>query len=167
MSRDGGFTRADVDTGMLDDPKFRKLGQLHPDLFVSSVVAYLAVLLASWRAGNRAALDEAWPLLLAADPAVADALREVRLLDARQRIPARVWRSWFQPAFERREKRRENASAGGRAAHGLPRKPPGANGATVEQQSTDSRPDRSHPTGPYQQEFGRATADGEGLADVV
>ena len=59
MSRDDGFTRADIDVGLLDDPKVRRLIRSIKDesLVARCIVAYTAVVLASWDRGERISLE--------------------------------------------------------------------------------------------------------------
>ena len=119
MSRDDGFEIADVDVKLLDDPKVRALVRAcsgNEYLLNRCVVAYVALVLASWRDGVRATLESAAPLWLDADQLaeVGDRLRHAKMLDG-NRLPKRSWDSWFGPAQARREQRRE-ASAVANAA---------------------------------------------------
>jgi hypothetical protein len=173
MTRGAGFTIMDLSVNVHDDPKFRRIARSHPTLYASAFTAYLAVVAASWRAGERVTLADAWPPLLAPDDAVEVALHEVGLLDSRGRVTARAWASWFSPAFERREKARENGSRGGRAAHGLPPRsgdPEGSGGrATLERRLGDARPVplRSDPTRPGRSDPGDGRTSEEVESDVV
>src|SRR5688500_17359274 len=49
QTRDDGFARADIDVGLLSDPKMRRLARRLPDegAFASAVVAYVSTLLES------------------------------------------------------------------------------------------------------------------------
>jgi len=121
MSRDDGFDVADVATGHLDDPKVKALWrELAPDQARMSraLMLHFATLLASWRQGCRVTVDEAVPVWLAPDAELVTALVAVRLLDRTRRIPARSWKGWFGPAWERREARRESGRLGGLRARG-------------------------------------------------
>ena len=42
------------------------------------------------------------------------ALRTVNLIDEESRLPESAWTSWYTPAFNRREKRKESGAEGGR-----------------------------------------------------
>jgi hypothetical protein len=97
----------DVSTSIVDDPKFRKLYRHAPDHAGAAFAAYIATVAESWKAGCRVNVDDAWPAFVPFDKAAVEALIHVGLLDARGAIPARSWRSWFGPAFERRANARE------------------------------------------------------------
>jgi hypothetical protein len=113
MSRPDGFNIMDVSTSIQDDPKFRRLARAHPDLWASALGLYVVLLAASWKAGDRVMLSDAWPLFLPIDPAVVAAL-SVELLDDEGRIPEDTWQGWYGPAQERREARRDSGRLGGR-----------------------------------------------------
>lgn len=106
MSRDQGFTTADVHVGLLDDPKVRKLWRRlkDPAAMDAAIVTYLAVLLGSWAAGERVTAEDVAPLW--AGDLDLSALQHVGLLDPEGRIPEHAWSSWFGTADERREKAR-------------------------------------------------------------
>lgn len=119
MSRDDGFDVADVATGHLDDPKVKALWrELAPDQSRMSraLMLHFATLLASWRQGCRVTVDEAVPVWLEPDVELVAALVTVKLLDHARRVPARSWRGWFGPAWDRREARREAGRKGGQAS---------------------------------------------------
>jgi hypothetical protein len=97
----------DVSTSVCDDPKFRRLQRENPELVAASFVAYMATMAESWKAGRRVSVDDAWPAFLAFDQAVCDALTRVGLLDRRGLVNSKAWRSWFEPARERRGKARD------------------------------------------------------------
>lgn len=109
MSRDAGFAVADVSTSMLDDPKFRALWRTlgDPAAMSRGVLLYVATLLESWRAGERAAATAAAPMWLDGVPELEAALRAAGLIDDEGMIPAHAWQSWFVPAVERRDATRE------------------------------------------------------------
>ena len=109
MSRDEGFRNADVAVAMLDDPKFRTLARSTRDecVLARCVTAYVAVVLASWGAGERVTLEDAAPLWLAELEDLGARLAAVELLDADGRIPTDAWSNWYLPAEERQEKSRE------------------------------------------------------------
>lgn len=134
-SRDDGFSIMDISTSIHADPKFRRLCRLHPDLLAPAFMVYVSVLAESWRAGRRVTLDDAWPLLLPYDQAVADALK-VQLLDHEGRIPERAWRAWYGPASERREARRASGRIGGRRSGASRRE------ASLQHRSNDAEPYR-------------------------
>lgn len=116
MSRDDGFAIADVSTSLYSHPRVVALARLLRDgtQTAAHVAIFEAVLLASWGAGRRLTLDEACPAwwLDPVDELRAN-LQAVGLLDSEARIPDDSWASWFEPAFERREARRESGRLGG------------------------------------------------------
>lgn len=148
MSRGDGFPTADVDTHVLDDPKFRALWRALNDQaqMCEAFTAYQSVLLASWATGERVTIEESAPLWMQLDTGLVDALMRVGLLDDEHRIPGRAWVSWYLPAYERREARRESGRLGGRAS-GRGRRPTDPQ-PPVEQRSSDVEPDRPDGTGP-------------------
>lgn len=162
MSRDDGFAVMDVSTDILNDPKFRKLQRLHPELVGQGCTAYLAVMAESWKAGRRLPLADAWPAVLAFDPAVERALVDVGLLDRKSFVPQKVWDNWFTPAFKRREATRERwRRANENRANGstnnsaqpttdTPRPPRGSNADTGAIPSVPSVPSESIPPIPPQ-----------------
>lgn len=115
MSRDDGFPRADVDSGYLEDAKMRDLWQRLRDQerMARAVCIHAAVLLGSWRHGERLTAYQACPLWLAADDDLLVALRAVRLLDKTDRIPSTSWSKWFGEAQKRRGNRSDAGRLGG------------------------------------------------------
>lgn len=113
MSRDDGFTVADRDVGLLSDPKviraYRRLG-------FAAVVAFEAVVDASWEAGYRVTLEEAM-LRLPYDfgdwTAVTETLLAEGLIGDDGLVMDESWERWFRPAWERRENRRRSGAIGG------------------------------------------------------
>lgn len=105
MSRGRGFDHADIDAGLLDDPKFRALARSIRDegVLARCCIGYVAVVTGSWSAGDRVSLDEAAPVWLTALDDLRERLQAVGLLDGDGRIPAHAWESWFRPADGRRE----------------------------------------------------------------
>ena len=110
MSRDGGFTRADIDTGLFADTKVVALARRlrDPVQTAAHVALYTAVVLVSWGADERIPLEDAVPAWWL-DPIdeVRANLQAVRLLDSDGRIPEHAWASWYAPATERRANTRE------------------------------------------------------------
>lgn len=119
MSRTG-FPNADIDVGILHDPKVIALHRRGQDHHATAdhVMLYLALILESWSRGGRATLDEAapawWPEPL--DPS-AMALRAVGLIDDENRIVTHAWESWFGPARDRRAARQFEGSVSGLMSH--------------------------------------------------
>jgi len=115
MSREDGFSIADVDTSMLDDPKFRTLWRRLRGRAAmgQAVTVYLAAVLESWRSGERSTADDAAPTWLGDVSGPVAALSAVGLLDEAGKVPEHAWLSWFVPAFDRREARRAAGSIGG------------------------------------------------------
>ncbi|MFI5259495.1 MAG: hypothetical protein ACHQ01_07805 [Candidatus Limnocylindrales bacterium] len=109
MSRNDGFSIADLSTSLLDDPKFRALWRRlnDPSAMGQAVTVYLAAVLESWRSGERSTAIDAAPMWLADVNNIIVALTEVGLLDEAGRIPDRAWQSWFGPASGRRNATRE------------------------------------------------------------
>ena len=152
MSRDDGLARADIDTGLLSDPKVLTLARRLRDRLRTSgaLVLYTGVLLASWRAGRRLALEETVPGWWL-DPweDLAAELVGVHLLDTEQRIPEHAWEGWYGPARDRLEHFRELGSRGGKAraqahaqAHGI------AHAQAQPGQPANQASQPSQPTGP-------------------
>lgn len=114
MSRQGGFSRADVDSSMLEDTKFRRLWRETRDhaLMSEAVVVYLATLLRSWRDGEQIAAEDALPLWMAPNSDAIDALVRVGLFDKDHSIPKRSFASWYGPASERRRRWQEAGKEG-------------------------------------------------------
>jgi hypothetical protein len=126
VSRDG-FATADVDTGLMADPKVVALARRlrDPAPTMAAVGLYQAVVLASWHAGERVTLEDAVPgWYLDSVDGFADHLVTVGLLDAEHRVPEHAWEGWYGTARDRRQYYRDLGSKGGKAAHGLP--PPSA-----------------------------------------
>lgn len=117
MSRDDGFAIADVDVGYLDDAKIRALVRSTKDqgLVCRAIVAHLSVVLASWKAGELVALEDAAPMWLDGIEDLAERLQAAGLLE-RGRIRPGPWEAWFGPARDRRLKRRAAGAEGGRAS---------------------------------------------------
>jgi len=105
MARGSGLPRVDVDCGIAEDPKFRRLARAHSDLAASAFTAYVALLGASWRAGERVAIADAWPSWLPENADVVAAL-SAELIDAEGRIVEHAWDSWYGEAAGRVEKLR-------------------------------------------------------------
>ena len=74
------------------------------------------------------------------------ALREAGLLDDENRIPQRSWDSWFGPANERREQRREAGRLGGTLSR--PKQRLSDAEAALEQRLSDAEPVRTVPSVP-------------------
>ena len=120
MRRDEGFPIADISTAMLDDPKIKTLARTLRDEATMSkaVVLYLAAVLASWGAGDRATAEDAAPLWLTPDADLLTKLEVVGLLTPDHRIPERTWKAWHGPAYDRRQSYKERGQLGGLRAHG-------------------------------------------------
>jgi hypothetical protein len=118
MSREAGFSIADIDSGFVADPKVVALARRLHDQNVTAAycLLYLSLVLASWKAGKRLTLDEGAPAWWT--DSLDDArghLEAVDLLDVDGRIHDRAWEGWFGPASARREERREAGRRGGHA----------------------------------------------------
>ena len=104
MTRDAGFTHADVDVGLLDDPKMRQLiRSTDESLALRCAIGYIATLLTSWQRGAPVALEDAAPLWLTALDEVGEHLARVGLLGDDHQVPPKPWASWFGAAAARRE----------------------------------------------------------------
>ncbi len=117
MNREDGFPIADIDVGLFHDPKVIALVRAVKDERCAMVHLglYQSLVLASWGAGDRLVLDEALPAWWMGDvePTRA-ALLAAKLIDAESRVPVASWESWYVPAYDRREKRRQSGAEGGR-----------------------------------------------------
>ena len=130
MSRDDGFRIADVDVGILDDPKVRALVRSTRDesLVARCITGLLSVITASWAAGDRVSLDDAAPAWLTGLDDLRERLLEAALLDADGRLPERSWTAWYGPARSRQEAARERW----RRANDNRRKAPSPRGDSVD-----------------------------------
>jgi hypothetical protein len=117
MNREDGFPIADLDVGLFHDQKVLALARRlrnERDTAVS-IALYTSLVLESWAAGDRVTLDDALPAWCVESPDTIRAdLQAVGLIDDESRIPATSWTSWYVPAFDRREKRRQSGAEGGR-----------------------------------------------------
>jgi hypothetical protein len=115
MPRDDGFAVADVSTSKHTDPKFRRMWRWLGDEaeMNAAAVLYEAVCLASWQQGEPVEADEAAPFWMTDTQKPMLILQKVGLLDDDGRIPDHAWQSWYLPAYERREQRREAGRLGG------------------------------------------------------
>lgn len=146
MARDEGFAVADTATDKLDDPKFRRLWRELRDesALNAAVVLHEAVTLKSWATGERVMAEDAAPFWMVDYDTPTKHLQSVGLLDATGKLPAKAWRSWFGPAYARREKRRENGEKGGRP----PRNPAQNTETDVEPEPNQSVNDGEPDTNP-------------------
>jgi hypothetical protein len=118
VSRYDGFAVADVSTALFTDAKVRRLWRLvapDSDAMCQAMVVYLPVVTSSWEAGERVDVDGSLPPWLSPGPEIVEALRKVKLLDGRRKIPLNAWEGWYGPAHARREERREAGRRGGLA----------------------------------------------------
>lgn len=97
----------DVSVDIVNDTKIRKLYRHAPEHAGAGVVAYIATMGESWKAGHRVTVEDAWPAYLPFDQVAVDAMIHVALLDSKGLVSAKAWRSWFTPAQTRREAVRE------------------------------------------------------------
>jgi hypothetical protein len=141
VSRDDGFTVADIDSSYLEDAKMRALWQRlrDPALMAQAVVLHKATLLASWRHGERVTVAESAPTWLPVNAELVEHLVAVRLLDKVGKVSPTSWRHWFGAANDRRAKRRDAGQKGG-IRSGQARSNASA---SVEQPSSDAEPDRT------------------------
>jgi len=124
MSR--GFQLANVDVGILQDPKCVKLIKLVPDEGerASTMLVYEQTMFESWRVGERVTASEAEILWEPTETRVA-ALQKVGLLDDEGRVTESAWDKHYGEALRRIEQRREAGRIGGHASaakrkHGSP-----------------------------------------------
>jgi hypothetical protein len=134
MAKADGFQTMDVATDLLNDPKFRRLYRLHPDLWMPSVIAYWSLLSDSWREGQRLTIGETWRGELQPNDAIAAAMREVGLIDREERIPTAPWDDWYGKVQKRRTNNRakwNRANDRRRSTASTSRSPRGDNGGTA------------------------------------
>jgi hypothetical protein len=94
MSGRAGFPTADIDVGLLHDPKVIQLARRLQDASATAahMAIYGALILESWSRGDRATLDESAPAWWVDSlEQVAENLAAVGLLDEERRIPAHAW----------------------------------------------------------------------------
>lgn len=115
MSRGAGFPIGDRSTRTLYDVRLiRAARRAGP----AAVIAWDAIVDASWEAGCRVAFDDAvdpLPYDMTDSTEIRAALVSVGLLDTAGLIREESWGNWFLPAYERREKCRETGRRGGLA----------------------------------------------------
>ena len=119
MSREEGFAIADIDVGLYSDPKVIALARRlrDPVKTMAYVGLYHAAVLESWAAAQRVSIVDAAPAFwLEPLDEVQQLLEAVGLVDADGRPIETAWRSWFTPAWQRREKRRAAGREGGLAS---------------------------------------------------
>lgn len=145
MSRDDGFAIADIDTGLLADPKIVALARRlrDPVQTAAHVALYVGLILESWGAGERLTFDAALPAWWLEDAgAIRANLAGVGLIDESGRLPDHAWTGWYEPARNRREARRAAGSKGGQT------KPRSSNAPTsLKPRSSDAQA-TLNPTGP-------------------
>jgi hypothetical protein len=149
MSRDDGFGHADVDVGLLDDPKVRQLIRSTKDegLIARCLIAYTAVVLASWERGTPLTLEDAAPLWLTDLDDLRARLTAVGLVDEDGRIPPKPWERWFGVAVTRRDAgrdrwRRWNQRQKGSRQAGSPTGSTGPTDSQSGSQSVQTSPQR-------------------------
>lgn len=113
MSRDDGFTIADMSVAFFRDRKVRQLRSRGPEGAVA-ILIYVGIVLSSWEDGERLTLWESDVPFTPTAKRVA-MLREVGMLDAEDRVPEAIWAAWFGPAQARKQERREAGRRGGQA----------------------------------------------------
>ncbi len=106
MSRDDGFAVMDVSTGIVNDPKVRRLYRDFPEHADRAFVLYAATMAESWKDGRRVTIEDAWPAFIPPCPEASRALADVGLIDPRGMVTTRAWKGWFGPADDRRRKSR-------------------------------------------------------------
>jgi len=145
MSRDDGFAVADVDTGLMSDPKVVRLAKRHPTVAGEAMAAYVATVLASWKAGDRVTVEDAVPVWLQTHEA---ALRDVGLLDDEGKVPVSVWDGWYGPARGRRDAKRDRQRewVASRRAQSTVDNPDVDRRSTVDRPSIDRRSTVGRPT---------------------
>jgi hypothetical protein len=157
-SRDSGLLRADIDVGLLLDPKFVRLLRLMPDNGerAITVLVYVQTLLASWREGRRMTAVEA-EALWEVTPERMAVLHTLGLLDAQGRVPKHAWERWFEPARARISRRREAGRLAGlrsgevrsrKAAFGGRTAKPSLNGRSTNVQRSRTITEPSQPPPP-------------------
>lgn len=114
--RPRGFSEAQVDTRLLDDPKAKRLRKRFPEVAINAMFVYQATVLASWDAGERMTVEDAWPELWLAEShrgAIEAALIECELIDVNGRVPEASWERWYGAAEAHRAKKGDAGRIGG------------------------------------------------------
>lgn len=172
MARDGGLDRADIDTALMGDPKVGALARRLRDSTktAAALALYVAVVLGSWKDGERLNVEEALPGWWLDDcETFAEALQAVGLLDDELRVPVESWDHWYGPARERMERYRERASAGGRAsAQARAQAAAQPRGAPQVKRSVHTKPDQANQSKPTSSRARAGEAGGPArLGDVI
>lgn len=181
MSRDDGFGHADVDVGLLDDPKVRQLIRSTRDesLIARCLVAYTAVVLASWERGAPVSLEDAAPLWLTGLEDIGERLMAVGLLGDDNRIPPKPWEAWYGVAVERRERGRERwrrwnekqkgtrPSVSQTVLTGSTGPSDRQTGSQTVQTSPERLPNVGHPPDPFKATNGHERATCPGCGDLL
>jgi hypothetical protein len=182
-SRDG-YARADIDTGLFDDPKVKRLVRLQRDpmLTLATISVYVAALLSSWRENApQPALDAApgWADGEVLDRMIRD-LRAVGLLDRRASIRSESLDRWMGSLRARSDHARTAAEARWHQTPGRPEKAP--KNARAKRSHSPSKATampsqpasmagaaraQASPAGPPAQAPARGGSDGRGLKEVL
>lgn len=117
MPSETGFGYANIDVGLFDDTKMKRLCRLlgDADRINNAIVLYVSAILASWSEASPASIEDSAPLWTFAPDDIIDALKKVGLIDDDGRIPAESFDHWFGPARDRKV-RAQAASAAAHAA---------------------------------------------------
>lgn len=169
MSSRDGFLHADVDVGLMTDPKVLRLVRSTPrDRIATAILLYASLLLASWREGKRLTLEDGLPAWWTDDPEIYRAtLRSAGLLDRTGRIPARSWETWYGFARDRRERARESGREGNRVRWQSRRDRVAIGSRSQSDSQTDSQSNARPRARRASKEPARANGDPRPLGDIL
>jgi hypothetical protein len=160
MSRDDAFGRADIDVGLFDDIKVKRLWRLlnDPAKMHHAMILYISAILASWAEAEPASLVDGAPIWTDVPEEIVAALVAVELVDGDGRIKSDSFDRWFSPALERRSRRQAASAIANATRWGkqTDRSPTG-----VRTESPTSRQTNIHGRAPATGGSGRARENGE------
>jgi hypothetical protein len=151
------FERADIDVGLFDDIKVKRLVRLlnDPAKVHHALILYIAAVLDSWAESSPSSLVDSAPIWTDVPDEIVAALVSVELIDDEGRIRAASFDSWVKPAIERVEERREKALRANEIRWDRQR-----SAGSIRSESSRS-PQGVHQAKPYQAKpIGRAPATG-------